>query len=82
MLKNWHLFKTGNRQTGLFDSMKSIKNNKTPSNDRLTNEFCEAFWYELKAFLMESANQAFHMRPIIYFTKTSCHQDHWEKRPG
>lgn len=43
MLKNWHLFKTGNRQTGLFDSMKSIKNNKTPSNDRLTNEFCEAF---------------------------------------
>ena len=43
MLKNWHLFKIGNRQTDLFDSTKGIKNNKTPSNDGLTNEFCEAF---------------------------------------
>ena len=38
------------RETDLFDSMKSMKNNKTPGNDDdgLTKEFYETFWDELK----------------------------------
>ena len=47
-------------ETDLFDSMKSMKNNKTPGNDGLTKEFYEIFWDELKTPLMESVNQAFH----------------------
>ena len=46
----------------LFDSMKSMKNNKTPGNDRLTKEFQETFWDELKTPLMECVNQAFHTK--------------------
>ena len=37
-----------------------MKNNKTPGNDRITKEFYETFWDELKTPLMESVNQAFH----------------------
>ena len=40
--------------------MKSMKNNKTPANDELPNEFYETFWDELKTPLMESVNQALH----------------------
>ena len=46
----------------LFDSMKSMKNNKTPSNEGLTKEFYETFWHELKTPLMESVNQTFHTK--------------------
>ena len=42
--------------------MKSMKNNKTPSNEGLTKEFCETFWHELKTPLMESVNQTFHTK--------------------
>ena len=31
------------READLFDSMKIMKNNKTPSNDRLKKEFYKAF---------------------------------------
>ena len=47
-------------ETDLFDSMKSMKNNKTSGSDGLTKEFYETFWDELKTPLMESVNQAFH----------------------
>ena len=47
-------------ETDLFDSMKSMKNNKTPRNDGLTKEFYEAFCDELKTPLMKSINQTFH----------------------
>ena len=47
-------------ETDLFDSMKSMSNNKTPGKDRLTKEFHETLWDELKTPLMESVNQAFH----------------------
>ena len=46
-------------ETDLFDSMKSMKNNKTSGSDGLTKEFYETFWDELKTPLMESVNQAF-----------------------
>ena len=39
-----------------------MKNNKTPGNDRITKEFYETFWDELKTPLMESVNQAFHTK--------------------
>ena len=42
------------------DSMKSMKNNKTPGNDGLTKEFYETFWDELKSLLMECINRAFY----------------------
>ena len=40
--------------------MKSMKNNKTPGNGRLTKEFYETFWNELKTLLMKSINQTFY----------------------
>ena len=49
-------------ETDLFNSMKSMKNNKTLGNDGLTKEFYENFWDELKTPLIESVNQAFHMK--------------------
>ena len=49
-------------ETDLFDSMKSMKNKKTPCNDGLTKEFYETFWDELKTPLMKSINQAFHTK--------------------
>ena len=49
-------------ETDLFDSMKSMSNNKTPGKDRLTKEFHETLWDELKTPLMESVNQAFHTK--------------------
>ena len=38
------------------DSMKSMKNDKTPGNDGLTKEFYETFWDEIKTLLMECIN--------------------------
>ena len=49
-------------ETDLFDSMKSMKNKKTPCNYGLTKEFYETFWDELKTPLMKSINQAFHAK--------------------
>ena len=49
-------------ETDLFNSMTSMKNNKTPDNDGLTKEFEKTFWDELKTSLMESVNQAFHTK--------------------
>ena len=46
-------------KTELFDSMKSMRNNKIPGNDGLTTEFFENFLDELKTPLMESVNQTF-----------------------
>ena len=46
-------------KTELFDSMKSMRNNKIPGNDRLTKEFFENILDELKTPLMESVNQTF-----------------------
>ena len=32
----------------VFKSLKSMENNKSPGNDRLSKEFCECFWDETK----------------------------------
>ena len=47
-------------ETDLFDSMKSMKNNKIPSNDALTKEFYKTFWDGMKTPLMKKVNQVFH----------------------
>ena len=39
-----------------------MKNSKTPGNHRLTKEFDETFWDELKTPLMKIINQAFHTK--------------------
>ena len=41
----------------VIDARKSFSNNKSPGNDRLTKEFYEAFWSELKELLMNSISQ-------------------------
>ena len=51
-------------ETDLFNSMESMKNNKTPSNDGLAKQFYETFWDELKTPLIESVNQAFHTKVL------------------
>ena len=42
----------------LFLSMKSMENGKTPGDDRITKEFYETFWDELKFAFIKSINQA------------------------
>ena len=54
--------KTEIRETDLFDSMKSMKNNKTPSNDGLTNDYYQTFWDELNSPLMVSINHVFYIK--------------------
>ena len=39
--------------------VKSIRNNKSPSNDGLTKEFYEVFWEDLKTPLISSCKSAF-----------------------
>ena len=51
-------------ETDLFDSMKSMTNNKTPGNDGLAKELCKTFWDEPKTPLMETVNQAFHTKVL------------------
>ena len=43
------------------DSIKSIKNNKIPRNDKLTKNFAKL---ELNTPLMESVNQAFYTETL------------------
>ena len=59
------------RETDLFDSMKSMKNNKILGNNGLKKEFFETFWDKLKTPLMESINRAFYTKNLKYFTKVS-----------
>ena len=35
-----------------------MSNNKSPSNDWLSKEFCEAFWEDIKDFFINSLKQA------------------------
>ena len=41
----------------LLISLKSMQNDKTPDNDRLTKEFYEIFWNEIKYFFLKSLKQ-------------------------
>ena len=42
----------------LYDSMKSMENDKTPGNDGLTKEFYVTFWDDIKATFVSSIKQA------------------------
>ena len=68
-------------EINLFDSMKSMKNNKTAGNDGLTKEFYETFWDELKTPLMESVNQTFHTK-ILSISQTQAVFKLTEKKTG
>ena len=65
------LYENKTSEINLFDSMKSMKNNKTAGNDGLTKEFYETFWDELKTPLMESVNQTFHTK-ILSISQTQA----------
>ena len=60
--KQYDLCENKISETDLFNSMKSVKNNKTPCNTGLTKEFYETFWDELKTLLAESRNRAFYTK--------------------
>ena len=64
--EQYDLCKNKINETDLLDSMKSMKNSKTPGK-----EFYETFWDGLKTPLMERVDQAY----------GKCHQAHWKKRP-
>ena len=42
----------------LLKALKSMQNNKSPGNDRLTKEFYETFWNEIKHPFMNSIMEA------------------------
>ena len=42
----------------LYDSMKSMENDKSPGNDGLTKEFYVTFWNDIKATFISSLKQA------------------------
>lgn len=64
--------------TCLFDSMKRMKNNKTPGNDGLTRNFPNvAGWTENK-FPNGKYWSSFLKLNLKHYTKSICLQDHWE----
>ena len=69
-------------KTELFDSMKSMRNNKIPGNDGLTKEFFENFLDELKTPLMESVNQTFRTKILSIPQRQAVIQLIQKTRPG
>ena len=67
-------------ETDLFDSMKSMKNKKTPGNGGLTKGFYEIFWIENSSYWKFKSR--FPYENLKYFTKTSCHKAYWKKKTG
>ena len=43
----------------VFESLKSMENNKSPGNDGLSKEFYECFWDEIKKSFLASLHKAF-----------------------
>ena len=43
----------------VFESLKSMENNKSPGNDRLSKEFYECFWDEIKKSFLACIHKAF-----------------------
>ena len=68
-LEHIHLPKLSNEQTlscegiisedGVFKSLKSMENNKSPGKDVLSKEFYECFWDETKNSFLASIHRAF-----------------------
>ena len=69
-------------KTELFDSMKSMRNNKIPGNDGLTKEFFENFLDELKTPLMESVNQTFRTKILSIPQRQAVIKLIQKTRPG
>ena len=69
-------------KTELFDSMKSMRNNKIPGNDRLTKEFFENILDELKTPLMESVNQTFRTKILSIPQRQAVIKLIQKTRPG
>ena len=46
-------------ETELLKALKSMKNDKFPGNDRITKEFYEFFWDDIKNSLSESIKKSF-----------------------
>ena len=69
-------------KTELFDSMKSMRNNKIPGNDGLTKEFFENFLDELKTPLMESVNQTFRTKILSIPQRQAVIKLIQKSRPG
>ena len=55
-----NLCKKNLSETDLYKAMKKMQINKSPGNDRLTKEFYEGFWDEIKELLIASATEAKH----------------------
>ena len=79
--EQYDLSKNKMSETGLFNSMKSMNNSKTPGNDGLTKEFYKTFCDVLKTHLMDSVNQAFHTK-ILSISQRQAAIRLIEKRPG
>ena len=69
-------------KTELFDSMKSMRNNKIPGNNGLTKEFFENFLDELKTPLMESVNQTFRTKILSIPQRQAVIKLIQKTRPG
>ena len=48
----------------LYDSMISMKNNKSPGNDGLTKEFYETFWNDIKDVFIKSMKRAMDIKEL------------------
>ena len=46
-------------ETELLKSLKSMKNDKSPGNDRITKEFYEFFWDDIENSLPDSIKKSF-----------------------
>ena len=46
-------------ETELLKSLKSMKNDKSPGNDRITKEFYEFFWDDIENSLSDSIKKSF-----------------------
>ena len=69
-------------KTELFDSMKSMRNNKILGNGGLTKEFFENFLDELKTPLMESVNQTFRTKILSIPQRQAVIKLIQKTRPG
>ena len=53
-----NLCEKGLFEIDLYSAVKNMQNNKSPGNYRLTKEFYEAFWDEIKELLIASVTEA------------------------
>ena len=48
----------------LFETLKSMQNNKSPGNDGLSKEFYETFWEELKKPFMYAIQKSYNIKQL------------------